>query len=156
MKTCTKCNQTKPTTGFYRDRSKPDGLRPDCRSCCKSRNNTKYSENREEYLERCRKYRSVNGTKVELKRHGLTLEQYEEMLFAQGGRCKICSREPRLNRSGFLRRFSIDHDHKCCPGKYSCGKCVRGLLCYSCNSGLGQFEDNPEWLREALRYLAGK
>jgi hypothetical protein len=52
------------------------------------------------------------------------------MLDAQHNGCKLCG-EPLVN-------FVIDHDHACCSGRRSCGKCVRGLLCVSCNAGLGQ------------------
>lgn len=36
--------------------------------------------------------------------------------------------------------LAIDHDHGCCPGVSSCGKCVRGVLCFRHNSLLGQLE----------------
>lgn len=55
----------------------------------------------------------------------LSWDKYEEMLAAQGGRCAICQRKSK--------KFHVDHDHACCPGKESCGKCVRGLLCSMCN-----------------------
>lgn len=60
----------------------------------------------------------------------LTPEAYWALWDAQNGRCAIC-----LGRSS--RRLSVDHDHSCCPGKTSCGKCVRGLLCtMNCNRTL--------------------
>jgi 16S rRNA C967 or C1407 C5-methylase (RsmB/RsmF family) len=49
----------------------------------------------------------------------------------------------------------IDHDHGCCSGTGSCGRCVRGLLCNRCNLMLGFANDQPEILRAALEYLAG-
>lgn len=34
----------------------------------------------------------------------------------------------------------IDHDHACCAGPMSCGACIRGVLCGSCNMAFGQYE----------------
>ncbi|MFB7178476.1 endonuclease domain-containing protein [Streptomyces sp. NPDC056257] len=70
------------------------------------------------------------------------------MLEGQGNCCAVC-------RSGFTEgdRPHIDHDHSCCPGKKPCGKCVRGLLCGRCNTGLGQFKDSMTFLRAAISYL---
>jgi hypothetical protein len=50
-------------------------------------------------------------------------------------------------------RLDIDHDHACCPGDRSCGKCVRGFLCRSHNVGLGMFGDDPAQLRAAADYI---
>lgn len=79
----------------------------------------------------------------------LSLLDYYALLSAQGGGCAICGGMPTSNRTW----FTIDHDHTCCPGKRSCGKCVRGLLCASCNSGMGYFKDNSTRLRLAAKYL---
>ncbi len=49
--------------------------------------------------------------------------------------------------------MNIDHDHACCPGSYSCGSCVRGLLCWACNVALGIVKDDPDVLKGLLAYL---
>lgn len=58
---------------------------------------------------------------------GVTEDQYRELLAKQGGRCAICLKKPGKYR------LSVDHDHSCCPGARSCGRCIRGLLCGNCN-----------------------
>ena len=73
-----------------------------------------------------------------LRQHGITLERYEEMLAAQGGCCAICRLPPPEGVN-----LAVDHDHECCPGKFSCGECVRSLLCASCNLTLGRIEAGP-------------
>lgn len=84
-----------------------------------------------------------------MRNFGITPERYEELLAAQGGGCAIChSPDP-----GKGKRFAIDHDHNCCPGRVTCGKCIRGLLCQKCNRGLGLFNDDPDRMEAAVRYL---
>jgi hypothetical protein len=84
-------------------------------------------------------------------KYRLSMEAYEALLDAQGGACAICKVDtPTDVRTS---RFHVDHDHACCPGTRSCGKCVRGLLCHACNTALGNFQDDPERLRAALAYL---
>jgi Recombination endonuclease VII len=51
----------------------------------------------------------------------------------------------------------IDHDHACCPNnKYSCGKCVRGLLCLGCNTTLGLIERKLETAQAYLDSPPGR
>lgn len=77
-------------------------------------------------------------------RYSLTPEKVLE--FELKTQCDLCGK-PRE------KRFAIDHDHACCPGATSCGKCVRGLLCMGCNLSLG-FLDRPGWFDAAKNYLA--
>lgn len=76
----------------------------------------------------------------------LTVVQYQ---MTQDMGCQICGAP-----GGGLH---IDHAHTCCPerGK-SCGGCIRGGLCPTCNVGLGMFGDNVVKLQAAIIYLAGE
>ncbi|MEV7607254.1 endonuclease VII domain-containing protein [Paenarthrobacter sp. NPDC089322] len=83
-------------------------------------------------------------------RYGIDIDEYDEMLEAQGGGCAICTAP--LGAGGV--RLAVDHDHSCCPGEYSCGNCVRGILCANCNRGLGLFKDDMNLFRMAIAYLS--
>lgn len=48
----------------------------------------------------------------------------------------------------------VDHDHACCPGNYSCGGCLRGVLCPSCNIALGWLERRNKRSDQLEQYLA--
>lgn len=49
----------------------------------------------------------------------------------------------------------VDHDHACCPGAKTCGRCVRGLLCRRCNHAVTELDKDRRWATWALDYLAG-
>lgn len=75
-----------------------------------------------------------------MKHHyGLTYEEYEAMLEAQGFCCAVCG------TSETKKDWHIDHCH-------TTGE-VRGLLCNNCNAGIGMFKDDPTRLRAAADYL---
>jgi len=76
-----------------------------------------------------------------LKDFGITVEEYERMLAAQGGVCAICLRDPKTMK----RRLNVDHCH-------TTGK-VRGLLCTLCNKGIGYLREDPFIFFSALGYL---
>ncbi|UJQ87139.1 endonuclease VII [Mycobacterium phage Vetrix] len=82
-------------------------------------------------------------------RYGLNRNNIARLLDACGWKCPICG-----DGIGFdTRGLHIDHDHSCCPGNKSCGRCLRGVICGHCNKGLGYFRDSPQSLRAAIYYL---
>lgn len=80
---------------------------------------------------------------------------YEAILASQGGVCAACGRDTPFKKpsSRANESFPVDHDHSCCPGEKSCGKCIRGLLCHRCNSVLAYVDDDPGLLRALADYL---
>lgn len=104
---------------------------------------------------RCSACKTVpNNERARDKRLGLTEGQYDTVFALQNGLCSICSRpEKAVSKTGRSYRLVGDHDHSCCPGEQTCGKCFRGLICRNCNVLLGMAEDNPLILKAALLYL---
>jgi hypothetical protein len=73
-------------------------------------------------------------------RLGITEERFNQILQAQAYACAMC-------RKPFGDEYpQVDHDHSCCPPPPPkaqlrlCGKCIRGLLCFRCNTALGYVE----------------
>jgi hypothetical protein len=80
----------------------------------------------------------------------LTMTDYMEMLRAQDYCCMLCGHRDND------RALAVDHDHNCCPGNGSCGRCVRGLLCSTCNHCLVAIDRDPTWAYRALRYVGAE
>jgi hypothetical protein len=107
--------------------------------------------NKEQIDARDRRYREANKEKVAaqrrrswLRKYGITVEDYDRMLTAQGGVCAICGGPP--NGAGKANgRLNVDHDHDT--------GAVRGLLCSECNAGLGMLQDDAELLQLAAAYV---
>ncbi|MEU1419867.1 endonuclease domain-containing protein [Kitasatospora sp. NPDC005751] len=82
------------------------------------------------------------------RRHKLTLARVNAILRAQDDTCPLCHRLGGDSSMEGPSWWHIDHDHRCCPGQSSCGRCVRGLLCRNCNvRGLAWYEALPGELR---------
>ena len=80
-----------------------------------------------------------------IKRYGLTVDEFESALVASKGLCAICRRPESVKQKGVLQRLSIDHNHE--TGKF------RGLLCKRCNTAIGQLGDDPLRARALAEYL---
>lgn len=141
MKRCTVCKHDKPLSEFYANRRSADGKGYRCKTC--------------DDAARTKSRAKSEGTKLGYRRrmlqasYGLSLEDYEAMLDAQEGVCAICKSDNPAGEGNFPKKalsFSVDHCH-------STGK-VRGLLCNTCNRGLGFFKDDMALLVSAQEYLS--
>lgn len=113
----------------------------DCYLCERNLSLTDFHSKRRE-CKNCSK-----GIKL-IYRYGISMEDYEKLLFEQDGVCAICQRSPE--EVGVL---AVDHDHRCCPTERTCGKCIRSLLCTDCNISIGRFNDDVVRLERAAEYL---
>jgi len=94
----------------------------------------------------CRKCLRAAARRSDLKTLGTDEDSYDVLLKSQNGGCAICGTPVgHLSRYGTPCRLAVDHDHE--TGQ------IRGLLCGSCNRGLGFFGDSPTLLKAAILYL---
>ncbi len=80
-----------------------------------------------------------------LPEFGISYDEYLVLVDKHGGRCAICGTD-KPTRGGKQQRWAIDHCHV--SGR------IRGILCKTCNTGIGMLGDNADGLRRALAYLA--
>jgi len=151
VKECVRCKDPKDESEFSRSRSRKDGLHPYCKSCVKEYRDD--PDNKRRTAEYNQNYIANNQEKrraaYRLARYGKTDAELSQMLEDQLHECanQGC-RDPIT-----LASSHVDHDRSCCPGRTSCGKCVRGLLCPGCNQGLGHYRDDPSRLRGMADYV---
>ena len=75
------------------------------------------------------------------KLYKIRVPEYNKMFADQGGVCAICNQSSE-------KTLHVDHCH-------TTGE-IRGLLCTNCNNGIGRFQDNIEFLTNAINYLSTK
>jgi hypothetical protein len=126
-KWCPDCDIVKPLEAFARTRATNTGYHSYRLPCHNARGN----ETRQRLYGGSREYHLRH-------RYGIGQIDVDEMLAAQQGRCAIC---------GAPDPQHVDHDHR--------NGWVRGILCFNCNGGLGQFKDDPRLLAGAYTYLKG-
>lgn len=103
-------------------------------------------ERREKAKQNTKGYREKNPNARRnndlVTKFGITLDDYNKMLEEQNGGCAICGAKENIDSKFSLH---VDHSHKT--------GVVRGILCSSCNLGLGKFKDDPDLLIKASEYL---
>lgn len=147
-KTCTRCQLEKPLDEFGSDKQRVDGLSIYCRECIRERGRESYARNAASKRSRSRE----QGPRCRTAKYGISASEYERILAQQGGTCATCDATPKSARAQG-KRLAVDHDHSCCPSGTSCGRCIRGLICASCNWALGQVSDDPEILWRLIAYV---
>ncbi len=147
MKRCSRCEHEKVGSEFWKNASAKDGLQAHCKTCqvehmreWRAKNIPHlraYDKQRYKDFPHIRRCKKNSGLK---KRYGITMDEKDALLVGQNGRCGICQNEFRVEKE-----IHVDHCH-------STGV-VRGLLCNSCNNGLGRFKDNEQYLTNAMLYI---
>jgi hypothetical protein len=134
--TCKRCGQRKPACEMRSD------YKFMCLYCFSKLGNEWSKRNPDRSTEHKRKYQLM-------KFFGITIEEVYAMLKAQNHKCAICGGEIKYsikNHPGTNAKAPhVDHNH--ITGS------VRGLLCFKCNAGLGNFGDKIETLSAAIAYL---
>lgn len=157
MKSCSRCKELKPSSEFFKNRSRLDGLGGQCKGChdlgrvrtprTHAESSAYYFKNKDRMLEKCTRWRKRNPDSFKRynknqnlkQKFGITLAEYEQMKARQGGVCAICGNPPGK------KDLAVDHDHV--TGK------IRSLLCSLCNLAIGHLRDDPELVKKAHSYL---
>ena len=176
-KLCKFCGQTKPVYEFYTDPQTKDGFCWACKVCQrlrvkkyrKERPSRFQGPNGTKYCYKCKIFRPTDNfgeshtefdgrqrtctdcvflTNFRRRLRGPVRNHtpaykiiYERLFDEQDGRCAIC----RNTVPGKRKRFCLDHCH-------TTGN-LRGLLCDSCNWGIGYFKDDPALFQAAIDYV---
>jgi hypothetical protein len=173
MRTCTKCENAYPLTGFYRKSQNRVGYNSWCKRCV-SQDNTRrqqdgrydvrrkayhrgyYKRNKIRLVKQGAIWKSANKEKIKLwflnwrlnREYGISYDEYLQKIEEQKGKCPICDTMmvPQSYGHAFTKRTAVvDHDHT--------SKKLRKILCNSCNSAIGKLYDNPILLEKAAAYL---
>lgn len=160
QKICSNCKVFKDTSNYYKLQAQPDGLDYYCKEC-RNTNSIESQRNKSKkcsvpgctkpnysrkmcrvHYERVRRHGSINRkANISVKRpyrlkeigfkYNIDIDWYLSKI---DGPCDICNEKPYQNA------LHVEHDHACCGGSGSCGKCVRGLVCASCNTHLRHWD----------------
>lgn len=132
-KICYRCHESKDIELFVKAKQYKSGRSNMCKKC-HSTYQARY--NKEHFSDK-------RWTEKVYRRHGLSEDEYSALYAKFDGKCWLCKER---------QATEIDHDHSCCS-RFSCGKCIRGMLCQTCNLGLGMFGDSLDGIMMAVVYL---
>jgi len=132
---CSKCGEYK--TWFYADKRRATGLQAQCRDCQLVASKNRYANKSPE--EKAQVVARVKASR-DSRRYNLPPGGRDKLLAAQFHRCALCGTDDPAARD-----WHVDHCHTT--------GAVRGILCKTCNQGLGCLGDNVAGLQKAIAYL---
>ena len=132
MKTCTKCKLEKEVSGFYKDRSKGDGLTNRCKACDSSNSAAYYQKNKQRVKERNRAYsKTPNGKKSRcrsnIKMREIHSEKWDARRSVRNAKkrgelvlepCEACGTEKDIqahHHKGYAKEHWLDVQWLCRP-----------------------------------------
>lgn len=141
-KICSKCNEDQPLSSYHKNKDSPDGHQSVCKECKKHyrkhyyhREVDKWTTQSKEWYENNKERKSLTSKKKHVNSYfGITVEEYDA--YFKDACCGICDATERL---------VLDHCHNT--------GVIRGVLCNTCNSGIGMLKDNPELLKKGIEWL---
>lgn len=158
MKTCSKCKTLKTLDNFGKHPNTKDRMQSCCNQCkaqttrewykknkdrCRKERYKRYKANQKRDNEAVKAFLKKNPNKAKeyslRSKYKLEVTDYKNMLLSQLNSCAICF-------------ISFKNAQPCIDHCHTTGK-IRGLLCSSCNRGLGLFNDNEVSLMRAADYL---
>lgn len=158
MKQCVDCKDNKPLAEFrfYNRAPNSSFYSKQCRKCLALEKQRWVKANWDAVNKSNKAYNKkfahiIRGNKLAKYWPGTDWEQatknYNILLIAQNHVCALCGeKENRVHKeTGTIWDLAVDHCHE--TGQ------VRGLLCNSCNRGLGLLGDTIDTLRRVLIYL---
>ncbi len=144
-KSCNRCGEEKDLEDFYEGSGTFGRMQP-CKACKCLAGRLRWTDpdvkaHRKVYM--ASPAGRAMARKCDLKKKfGITPDDYERMLEAQGGHCALC---PATVGNSLRPRLHVDHDHET--------GAVRKLLCSRCNMALGIVGESVELLKAMIQYL---
>lgn len=130
---CSLCGEHKPATQFPLEKKGRDNVGSRCKPCSNEAARGYRERNPDAYMRADLKCRLK-------RRYGLSMADYERLGEKQGWVCAICQGPPKDSRA-----LHIDHCHDT--------GAIRGLLCNTCNTGIGGLRDDVALLTRAISYI---
>lgn len=145
MINCRCCKKLKSLDEFGNNKANKNGKSIYCLICTQIKSRNQYKRkgassilNKSKYSTNSSEYRKDKLLRL---RYGISLDEYNKILIDQNNNCAIC----QINKIDLTKILFVDHNHK--TGQ------IRGLLCDSCNRGIGVFKESVKSLRLAADYL---